>query len=334
MTKPLRFSQFNTENLFVIMDLYQGQDLKNISEYEWQKCTSSVTNNKPIGKLWEIAKIIKDMDPDVLMLNEVGGFESLENFNNHFLGNAFTVHLKEGNSNRGIDVGYLLKKSLNFKPVLLSHKNRPLQFLYPHENQTPSGGKSHYFSRDVAELRLFRKAENSPSLVVLLVHLKSKLDPENVDPQGRLRRTAELRTLIEIYNDIRKELGHTPVIVAGDFNGIANKRRPDFEPEFEQLYLQSNLYEMSDLVRLPLERCYTQVQINPLGKQTFIQLDYIFVSPELKDKIRKDLSQVWYFKGSLGQELPPPKTINERMQLPSDHYPVLMVVDIPEPTNI
>src|SRR5690606_32967811 len=129
---------------------------RKVTEAEWKRFSTSTTANKPLKKVWDVAAAIKDIDADIYMLNEVGGQESLENFNRHFLDDRYTVMLKEGNSHRGIDVGYLVRRGLEneFKFVHLTHKDRPLQFLYPHETQTAGGGKSHYFSRDVSELRL------------------------------------------------------------------------------------------------------------------------------------------------------------------------------------
>ncbi len=319
----LRLVQFNVENLFLFLDLYQGQDLSKVTQSEWQKFSSSTTPNKPLAKVWQLARVIEDMAPDILMLNEVGGVESLENFNQHFLSSRYAAYLKEGNSHRGIDVGYLVRRDLEDKVILLSHRDRPLHFLYPHETQTAAGGKSHYFSRDVAELRLFRPGENSPRLVILLSHLKSKLDPDGIDPEGKLRRRAETRTLIELYNEVRRELPATvPVVVSGDFNGIASKNNT--EPEFVQLHEQTDLAEALDILGVPHEERFTQVQINPLGQQTFLQLDYIFVSPALAGRVAS--ASVHYFKNELGHRAQWPRSLEERGQLPSDHYPV--VVDL------
>ena len=103
--QKLRLAQFNVENLFVYMDRYKGQDLRTINNQDWQAMSSSTTPNKPIDKAWAIARTIKDLDADVVMLNEVGGEESIKNFCNYFLDNAYVPYLIEGNSHRGIDVG-------------------------------------------------------------------------------------------------------------------------------------------------------------------------------------------------------------------------------------
>jgi endonuclease/exonuclease/phosphatase family metal-dependent hydrolase len=325
--KTLRLVQFNVENLFLFLDLYKGQDLKKITEAEWQKLSSSTTQNKPLKKAWALAAVIQEMDPDILMLNEIGGIESLENFNKHFLSSKYKAMLKEGNSNRGIDVGYLVRADLPFQELLLTHRDRPLNFLYPHETQTASGGKSHYFSRDVSELRLFRQNESTPCLVILLTHLKSKLDAAGVDPEGKLRRGAELKTLVALYKDVRRELGTSvPVVVSGDFNGTAGPRNT--EPEFTLLHQETDLTETLELIDRPLnERC-TQVQITPSGKQNLVQIDFGFVSNELKCSVSAEKTRVYYYKTELGHTAPLPRNIEERGALPSDHYPVIVEITL------
>lgn len=317
----LKIVQFNVENLFIYMDLYEGQDLSSMDQKNWKQVSGSSTPNKPIHKIRALANSIEDMSPDIVGLNEVGGEESLRNFNKYFLNEAYEVHIKEGNSLRGIDVGYLVKKNLGLKPLLLSHKNRPIDFLYPHEEATASGGKSHYFSRDVLELRLFEPGKNSPGLVLLLTHLKSKLDSDGVDFEGRLRRHAELKTLVKIYNEVRKELGsEAGLLVLGDLNGVA--RKGVHEAEFNELHSDTDLIDSFTLLNMEESQKLSQVQIDRDGKQNVMQIDYIFVSPNLADHVKEDEGGPYFYKTELGNEAPLPKNLEERDRLPSDHYPV------------
>ena len=319
--------QFNVENLFIYMDLWKGQDLKELSEADWQKMTTSTTPNKPLKKIWQIAQIIDELKPEIIFLNEVGGEESLKHLSTHFLQTAYMPLLKEGNSPRGIDVGYLLRADVGLKPVLISHKDRPINFLYPHETQTAAGGKSHYFSRDVGELRLFRPEETTPCLVCLVVHLKSKLDADMIDGEGRLRRAAELKALVDIYNEIKEELGSdVPVILGGDLNGVADPR--SHEPEFKYLYENSDLIESFELAQLPDSKRVTQVQIRPDSKRIETQIDYFFVSPSLKDKVISEETGAYFFKSDLGMDRPHPSSLEEKSELPSDHYPIRLTLSL------
>ena len=203
----LKFCFLNAENLFLMFDGVPSKlELPNLSESKWQRLSTSTYENKPLQKCLDLAKSLKEINADIVMLCEVGGFESLKNFNDLFLDETYSPALTEGNSNRNIDVGFLVRKNMDFYFDLQSNKHRSINYLYPHErdslktnypiNLAMPSAMSHKFSRDVAELRLFKKNIEKPFLLILLTHLKSRLDPEGIDPGGFERRQAELKTLI------------------------------------------------------------------------------------------------------------------------------------------
>jgi hypothetical protein len=117
----LKICEFNVENLFVHMDMYCGEELQTMSEDAWKALTviQFQRKQKPLFKIFGVAKAILDIDPDILMLCEVGGLESLENFNQYFLGNKYDIYFEESNSIRTIDLAYLVRKGL---PVVCSIK--------------------------------------------------------------------------------------------------------------------------------------------------------------------------------------------------------------------
>lgn len=311
--------QLNAENLFLFLDDQTPRDWRKMSEREWQDLSHATIGNKPLVKTLWLADSLLQMDPDIICLNEVGGLESLTNFGKHFLDDLYNPYLIEGNSDRGIDVGYLVRKELDLKIEFRSHKDRPLGFLYPHEQGDLL--KSHRFSRDCAELRLFRHGETRPALILLLVHLKSKLDPKGIDPYGRERRRAEFKTLIDIYRETRLELSPpVPVIVAGDFNGCA--KRAQVSDEFTEI-VRTDLESVIDLIETTPETSATQVQIGRGGNVTSLQIDYIFISPDLKEYLIPEKTQVYRYLSDLRVPLPLPRTLEQRSYLPSDHYPVV-----------
>jgi hypothetical protein len=73
-----------------------------------------------------LAQAIGEIDADVLMLVEVGGRDSLENFNHHFLNEAYNAHWVEGNSSRSIDLGFLVRKGLSLSVEARSNRERPV----------------------------------------------------------------------------------------------------------------------------------------------------------------------------------------------------------------
>ena len=236
----------------------------------------------------------------------------------------------EGNSDRGIDVGYLVKKTLPFNFELHTHKNRPINFLYPHEIQTnlfeqanpEKSIKSHYFSRDCAELRVFNEGSKQPSFIFLLVHLKSKLDPNGIDPQGRDRRAAELKALTEIYTEVRREQPSVPVVVGGDFNGVIHRERG--EAEFLPLHETTDLQDVFSLLGRGEADAMTQIQFTRTGQTLLLQIDYLLVSQGLQPHIVSEESFVYRYKSDLGVNLGLPTHLDQRLALPSDHYPVVV----------
>lgn len=331
----IRLAEFNVENLFLLLDHYQGQDLSRIAEEQWQQLTISTTGNKPIEQVRALAKVFNDINADIFMLCEVGGRESLENFNKHFLHDRYKVHLIEGNSDRGIDLGYLVKKTLPFKYDLISHKHRSIDFLYPHERLTketgytdrPSGKiSSHRFSRDVLELRVYSEGKSDPVLVAMQVHLKSQLDKDRIDPLGRDRRKAELEKLVKIYKEIDDEFqGRVPIVLGGDFNGIASKIGTD--QEFQAIYRDTKLLDALEVAAVEEKDRYTFMQIYTQGRRTILrQLDYLFVSPNLHDRVETKETFVYRFKDDWGMTAPPPVSLDEKKKLPSDHYPVVLTL--------
>ena len=333
----LRIVEFNVENLFLLLDHFEpsrSPAFSSITEKEWQRLSSSTTPNKPIEQVRQLARAVLEMDPDILMLCEVGGRESLQNFSRHFLGDKYAAHLIEGNSDRGIDIGYLVKRSLPFTYDLLSHKHRSIDFLYPHEKLSQESGyahlrsarkESHRFSRDVLELRVYEESER-PVLILLLVHLKSQLDRTRIDPGGRDRRRAELEKLVKIYNEIDAEFeGQSPILLAGDFNGRAALPNPD--AEFAALYKDTQLQDVLEAAGVAGDERFTHMQIARNRTSLNRQIDYIFIPPELAKRVNKDESWVYRFRDELGMTMLIPRNLNEKRLLPSDHYPVILTLD-------
>ncbi len=309
--------QLNAENLFLFMDFYKGENLKNLNEVAWQKMSSSSEANKSLMKTKWLAEAIQDMNPDLLLLNEVGGWESATNFNRYFLGNQYEVLMAEGNSDRGIDVGYLLKRDLRFSTLLLTHKDKVLSFNYPLDPD----GKQLYFSRDALELRLFKTGQLTPWLCVFNLHLKSKLDRDGIDPKGRERRRSEVKAFLDVYRESEKALGpNCYYLVGGDFNGTHSPQLAS-ESEFSAFYDNLNLKEVFEYCRVPIDRRATQIQFHSGSKINHLQLDGFWASENLLPKLIPEETGVYLYKSDLGIGMPYVASLNQKFAMPSDHYP-------------
>lgn len=311
----MKLCLFNVENLFLLGHPQGENYLKPIDKVEW------------------IARTIKEIDADVTMLCEVGGKLNLDFFNSKYLDSNYLTKLTKGNSDRGIEMGYLIKKSFPYDSELISHSEDSIEFNYPHEiilNQKSlleSGQEivpSHRFSRDISELRLFKN--NDLKLILLLVHLKSKWDRDGIDSNGSMRRKAELKAVIKTYNSLKNQFrDQVPIIVAGDMNGSA--QRLNLEPEFEEIYNSSDLEDIMELARIPYEFRQSFFYFGKDNKAEASQLDYIFIPFQLHHLIKKEDSGIYLFRDQYGSPLSYPKESYQRYALPSDHYPVVANLD-------
>lgn len=326
----LRLGLYNLENLFLILNQDIPDHYHKLNEVQWQKLSSSVYDPKPLNKCRQIAGIITENTPDIMMLCEVGGIESLNNFNKLFLQNQYNVALIEGNSDRNIDVGFLIKKDVGFFFDIASNRLRPLNYLYPHESISkktgyPIKGQSQFFSRDCAELRLFTKSKEEPFLIILLTHLKSRLDPERIDPGGFERRSAELRTCLEIYKELKNKYKNTPIIFSGDMNGFAGK--PGTDTEFLPIYSETDLEDVLELANVSTDKRSTFYQIKNGGRADGKQIDYCFISHNLSDKLVKSDAHVYRYKDEFGSVFDQPKSMDDKLKLASDHYPLFFKLE-------
>ncbi len=326
----LKFCLFNAENLFLLFDKPPTPGFEKWDEAQWQKLSTSVFENKSLRKTLDLARMVEEIRPDILMLCEVGGLESLQNFNTLFLKNAYSPVLIEGNSERNIDVGFLIRKEPPYYFELYSNKNRSINYLYPHERESVANGypvkvQSHRFSRDVVELRLFQRDRENPFLMILLTHLKSRLDRDRIDPGGFERRQAELKTLLEIYKELDQKHPLTPKLVCGDFNGNAGLVGTD--EEFRPLYESTSLRDVLELAGVPQEKRATFYNVRSGQRTEGRQIDYCLLNPLLAPFLNVASAQVYRYKDFQGRELDLPQSLDAKLNMPSDHYPLVFQIE-------
>lgn len=345
----LKILNFNLQDFFLPHHYpLKQEDLADMTETEWQLCAPAGQELKPLHKVRAIAALIEELDPELLCLTEVGGAGALQVFAELFLGGRYESHLIEGQSERGIHNGFLLKKGSGWAGVLSSHQNWPVPFSYPHEEDPEAHAwaaaaapyhdlgspNSRRMSRDTPSLLLYREGEAKPRLAILLVHLKSGFDQIGIDPGGTVRRTAEVKALVRLYQTLRAQY-EVPLMVAGDFNGQA--ARQNTAAEFLPLYVETDLEDALELAgRPPYERLsqFTFVRSSIIAQQ----LDYIFLPKELQTRLVPRDTYVYRYrfasedsvekrepssKPKTDEEIMFPFSYRERRLLPSDHYPLL-----------
>jgi endonuclease/exonuclease/phosphatase family metal-dependent hydrolase len=314
----IRICEFNLENLFVSMSYHEGHDLASLDEPEWRALAlpQLKTRQKPLKKLWGVARALLEIDPDVAMLVEVGGRDSLENFNRHFLGDRYEPLFVEGNSTRGIDLAFLVRRGLPLTAEARSNRDTPVEV-----HRYRGGRETARFARDVAELRLM-DARGRLRLLLLLVHLKSMLSTEQ-DFRGKDLRTAEAIALSEIYAERRAEFPAVPVVVGGDFNAQLSSL------ELELIH-RTDLVDFHDLLATPAQDRISLVHFDTADRPRHQTVDYLLISPELRECVVPEGSFTWRHRSFHGVIEGLPASSRERHRMPSDHYPVVLTVRLPE----
>lgn len=315
MELPLRIVSFNVENLFVSPQPDHFKLDENLTPSVIQP------GDKDFPLTRALARSIHEMSPDILGLMEVGGVESLESFNEVFLADNYHPSLIPGNSDRNIHLGYLIRKNLPYRFEHLTHRNRLL-----------SGGpanKPQYFSRDLAELRLYSPDDTeykSPLLIILTVHLKSKRS-DGQDFGGQKKRALEFKLVLETYLQLEKRYQNKiPILVMGDFNAVVH---PEYgEPGFQNLFEQTDLVDILEILDYPTAERATQTSFSQRTGVVAQQFDYIFIPKKWHPLIQRSTSGPYLFRDQNSQVISRPQTSHQRAQLPSDHYPLICDLEI------
>lgn len=248
------------------------------------------------------ARVIADIDADVLALVEVEDRPSLVRLNNELLGGRYEhVMLVDGNDDRGIDVGIMTKKGFDIQTI--------------RSNVDIKDGGEPVFSRDCAQYEIRTPA--GKVLHVLVNHFKSQSGGGGAK---RRRQAHEVRRIAGELVAARKN-----VIVLGDLNeGQPSVTEP-----------APNLRELFDG---PLLSCYDLKGFDT-GKRpgTFDscgirnRLDYVLVSQSLQRRFR---SGHVFRKGLWGTRTTRPTAwetypeIDGHDQQASDHAAVVIELDL------
>lgn len=311
MSQRLSILTWNVENLFVLpehIDASSSTGLLFPSDLG--------TWLKPEAKIKELAGTITRYDPDIVFLQEVGGNHAFDLFATKYLEGRYQVAHLLGNSERGIEVGYLIKKSKALDFNLISHAKFKLDLSHiPH----PNIKYHHFFERNVLELKLEWAGR---SLSLFGVHLKSGHDPTGKDPGGRLKRKAEVKGLVEIVNERLKKDGGEYILL-GDFNATAAPE--NYSEEFAALYTLPEIKELLSTLQIARENRATFLHTSLRE----IQLDYIFFSQNCLKYIDLQKSGLVYPRDIGGGPFRWPTSTAFKQGLPSDHLPLLIELYLP-----
>jgi endonuclease/exonuclease/phosphatase family metal-dependent hydrolase len=257
------------------------------------------------------AKVILDVDPDILGVVEVDNRVAMKRFADAGLVRNRRPHyphvmVVDGNDDRGIDVGILLRDTFTLGSI--------------HSHVDDLEDKRPLFSRDCPEYEVFTPA--GERIVVLVNHLKSK---RNTPPKGTgraetsdTRRRKQAARVAEIYARLQKE-GVANVVVLGDLNDT---------PESKPLAPLLRETDLTDVIAHPEfddgGRPGTWGNCTASGK-----FDYILLSPAMFERctgggvFRKGM-----FGGTTGTLWEHYPTVTRPVEAASDHAAVYADFDI------
>jgi len=187
-TGKLRVATYNVLNLFDDKDCPYHND--------------EGTSPKPRHELERLAATIKQLDADVLALQEVENRFYLERFNTAMLADMGYEHVVcfEGNDGRGIDVAVLSR--LPVGPVTS----------YRHLRWKDKRGLDTGFRRDLLRVRI--EPPNAKPFDVFTVHLKSKGGGDGTEAV----RMGEVTAIRSVVDPMLAEDPQALFVVCGDFN--------------------------------------------------------------------------------------------------------------------
>ena len=222
---------------------YTQEQFEALAEAGYLAMNASIYNpNKALEKIAAIGRTIREYDFDFVGLCEVGGMETLVNFNKHYLQGRYDCYLHEENSKRGIFVGALVKKD---------------RFA-----QVSARNMQGAFSRNLMQVTL---TGGGTTLHIFVVHLKA----QHGQDLGIEQRIAEVKQLCAIVERQR-------CVVLGDFNGILIRGENQFEYD---PFLELPFRDVLEAMDVPAHARFSHFYFK--GGPSFSQLDYIFCSNDL-----------------------------------------------------
>ena len=250
-------------------------------------------------------RVIASVNADVLSVVEIEDRVALNHFNESVLpivnAQPYSHTLViDGNDNRGIDVGIMTKSSFDVKSIAT------------HIDDVESQEK--IFSRDCAEYTVTTPAGNS--ILLLVNHLKSQRGERSESDRIRKRQAKRIR---EIYEE-RLSQGIKFIVVIGDLN---------IHPNDDSLQpLLSNESSLVEVMRHPkfISDGFGGTYRNSGPKN---KLDYILMSPEIFNKVKKagiERRGVW--GGEDGTLFPHFPEITKELDAASDHAVLWVDLDI------
>ncbi|MFG0329966.1 MAG: endonuclease/exonuclease/phosphatase family protein [Phycisphaerales bacterium] len=249
------------------------------------------------------AKAIREIDADIVCLQEIENLTVLERFNSQRLGGMDYTHrmLVDSHDPRQIDVAVLSRF--------------PITYIQSHRQERNAANTSWLFSRDCLEIDI---DVNGKTLSLYINHFKSMIGGRDATRDRRLEQVGRTREIIDGWWQPSNFEGNYAVL--GDFNDY-----PEDNSSLAQLLDHPNLVNVVE--RLPADERWTHFFA---GGNEYRQLDFILLSETLADAnanmpeiMRKGLP--WRADRYAGERFP---EVGERVPKASDHAPLVMELEL------
>jgi len=217
------------------------------------------------------ARVIADVNPDILVLQEIEDRASLEEFNDEFLSRFGCKQFQktcvmQGNSKRGQEIGILTRKGYQIQSV----RSHIYDLYFP--------GKI-VFDKDLMEYEILNARGNS--LWILTTHLQEQTEYKE---HSDAIRKAQAEKITEVYNQLYSE-GKKYIALVGTLNAAS------YCNSLSPILLQTNL---KDITKHPSfnvdfdkgrDAGYYSLGAYRMGVN-IKQTDYLLLSPELFEKTK------------------------------------------------
>ncbi|MES2659515.1 MAG: endonuclease/exonuclease/phosphatase family protein [Verrucomicrobiota bacterium] len=201
------------------------------------------------------ARVIAEIDPDIVGIVEAEDRPALVRFNRDLVGTQFgPIMLVDGNDDRGIDVAVMAKPGYSIESI--------------RSNVDVADGNEKLFSRDCPQYEIV--SPNGEVIHVLVNHFKSQ---SNGGGDKRRKQAAGVRAIVD---KLVAEGKH--VIVMGDLNEGPTAEggyAPNLEPLYEDESPLIECYSLPNFDVGPRPGTYTSCGLRD-------RLDYIFISKSLE----------------------------------------------------
>lgn len=189
--EPIRLATYNLRNYLIMDRPVDGT---------WRKSYPKPESEKAI-----VRAVIRDANPDVLILQEMGTL-------------PFLKELQADLAEEGVKYPYLahMQGDDSVRHLAVLSKVEPIDIVHHRDLEIRYQGKREFVKRGMLELSFSQSDEDR--FKVFVVHLKSRWTTVKADPKSLQRRTLEAEACRNRVIERTFDLGVTDFMIAGDFN--------------------------------------------------------------------------------------------------------------------